>query len=71
MELLTPSIGLIIWQILFLAAIVLFIVAWIKIVTSKTMSYNSKILWMFGTLVLPLIGPIVFLSSGHSRKSSD
>jgi hypothetical protein len=66
MELLTPGIGLIIWQVVVLLHIILLAISWLTILTIKTWDGNTKLAWMLGTLFIPMIGSIVFFSSRRS-----
>jgi hypothetical protein len=59
MELLTPDLGLIIFQIIILINIVFFIGSWVVILINDKI--KNKIAWMMGTLFLPIIGPAALL----------
>jgi hypothetical protein len=69
MELLSPGTGLIIWQLFALGCTLLFIAAWVVILRSK-LDPTTKLIWMLGTLFLPIIGPVLFFLSHSSLKKS-
>lgn len=60
MELLAPSYGLVLFQWSMLITILLLITSWITILLSKRLESDKKLVWLFGTLFFPVIGPIVF-----------
>ena len=60
MELHTPGTGLIIWQLLIFSMIILFVVSWIMILTTKAFDSKARLSWLIGTLLLPIVGPILF-----------
>ncbi|WP_414693405.1 PLDc N-terminal domain-containing protein [Ohtaekwangia sp.] len=62
MELLTPGIGLLIWQVLIFVIAILFVVSWIIILRTKTLDSRDRLSWLLGTLLLPVIGPLIFLT---------
>jgi hypothetical protein len=60
MELLTPGFGLIIWQLLVILSSLLFVISWVMILTAKNLDATERLTWMLGTLLLPVIGPVIF-----------
>jgi hypothetical protein len=60
MELLAPELGLLIWQVLFTLSSLLFLVSWIVILTKENLDTTERLTWMLGTLLLPVIGPVIF-----------
>jgi hypothetical protein len=60
MELISPGLGLIVWQMFVLLTVILFIVSWASLLTSKTLNSRNKLSWLLGTLFLPILGPILF-----------
>jgi hypothetical protein len=62
MELLTPGIGLLLWQMLIFVIAILFAVSWIVILKTKTLDSRDRLSWLLGTLFLPIIGPVIFLT---------
>lgn len=71
MELLIPGNGLIIWQLLTLLTIILVAVSWILILKTKSIDPTKKMIWLSGTLLVPVIGPILFFFSFASLKRVD
>jgi len=67
MELITPSNGLIIWQIVTLASIGLFVYCLIDIL-KNSFEDNNKILWLFAVILLPVLGSCLYLFIGRKRK---
>ena len=67
MELVTPGLGLIFWQLIMMLTIGLFIVVWM-ILISKRLEPNQKIVWLIGTLFLPVVGPLIFFKRFSSFK---
>jgi len=71
MELVTPSLGLILWQLIVVLSIVMFIVAWIVILITNKLGSTQKIVWMVGTMFLPIFGPLIlFIKHSSFRKAS-
>jgi hypothetical protein len=60
MDLLTPRYGLILFQLTILITILLFITSWITILLAKRLESGKKLVWLLGTLFLPVIGPLAF-----------
>jgi hypothetical protein len=69
MELLTPRPLIIVWQIFCLSTVVLFVIALILILTSKRMNAGTKVVWLLGTMCLPVLGPILLLVALRSRRA--
>lgn len=63
MELRTPGPSIIIWQIFCLATIVLFVIALIRILKSKRMDADRKVVWLLVTMCLPVLGPILMFAA--------
>ncbi len=66
MELLSPGIGLILFQLVIGLQLLLLIVSWIVILINGKIDPTKKIIWLMGTLPLPIIGPLLFLLSFRS-----
>lgn len=63
-----PPILIFIWQLFAGVSLVLFVLSFIFILINKNLPYREKILWLLGTLLLPILGPILFLTLGrHGR----
>lgn len=71
MELITPGWGLLLWQVLILITIILFVASWMMILTTKTFDSRDRLSWLLGTLLLPLVGPVLFFIKRRSRKSGN
>jgi cytochrome bd-type quinol oxidase subunit 2 len=69
MELLTPGIGLIVWQLVMLTALVLLLLSWILIFKDTKISRTKKVVWLLVTSMLPVVGPVVFLVSAKKLSS--
>lgn len=70
MKLLTPGAGLIFWQVIIAAQLLLLLVSWIMILISSKIDPTRKIIWLSGTLFLPVIGPLLFLLSYRTLSSN-
>lgn len=68
MELVTPNIGLIFWQMVTFSGIPLFLISWIMILVTKRLDGTNKLVWLIGTLFLPVIGPLIFFFKYPSFK---
>ncbi|MCX2738396.1 PLDc N-terminal domain-containing protein [Pontibacter anaerobius] len=60
MELITPGIGLIFWQLMTILSIPCFMVAWLLVLFTNKLNPDQKIVWLVSTLFLPVIGPLIF-----------
>ena len=68
MDIEIPQPVLIIWQIFAGISLLLFIISFIFILINKKLRDNEKILWLLGTVLLPVLGPILFLTLGRHGK---
>jgi len=68
MDIEIPQPVLIIWQIFAGISLLLFIISFIFILVNKKLRDNEKILWLLGTVLLPVLGPILFLTLGRHGK---
>jgi hypothetical protein len=66
---LNPGIGLIVWQLVMLTALVLFLLSWILIFKDTKIGRTKKVVWLLVTLMLPVVGPVVFLVSAKKLSS--
>jgi hypothetical protein len=71
MELLTPGQGLILWQMLIVINIFLFAVSWIIILTTKVLDSRDRLSWLLATLLLPIVGPLLFLIKLKATKKAE
>jgi hypothetical protein len=60
MIVLAAGIGFLLWDIATYTGIFLLVVSWILIVTNKKLSYWTKVSWIVITLILPVLGPVVY-----------
>ena len=65
MELMSPDTGLILWAVLGLLSIGLFLAALIRLLLTKYMDSNTKLIWTLIILLVPTIGPILFFAMGR------
>lgn len=68
MALVTPGIGLVFWQTVLMAVIPMFLIAWIMILATNRLDATQKLVWLLGTMFLPLIGPLLFFVKYKSFK---
>ena len=68
MELLTPEPSLILWVLLFLAHIIVLMVALIQIGRSNSRETNERLMWVLIVLFLPLAGSILYFYSGKKAN---
>ncbi len=71
MELLTPDNFLIIWSSFYLVTILLVLLSWTLILTAKKIDPTKKLIWLLGTLYLPLVGPIFLFFSLKKLKHTN
>jgi len=63
-----PSWVMLLWQIVAGIGLVLFLISFVLIFANKELPYREKMLWLLGTLLLPIVGPILFLTLGRYGK---
>jgi uncharacterized membrane protein len=68
MELLMPSVGLIIWSILSVISLVLTVIALVNVLRSQFKDSTSKLIWVAVILFMPLIGSILYLQIGRKQR---
>lgn len=70
MELLTPGIGLIVWQIILFVNMVLIAISWIAILKMKDRDLIPKLLMIFLTLIVPIAGAVacLVLVNNHNKQ---
>jgi len=56
------------WQIFAGISLLLFILSFIFILINKKLHNREKILWLLGTVLLPILGPVLFLTLGRQGK---
>jgi SNF family Na+-dependent transporter len=63
MDILTPQHGLIIWTILSLVAFISMIVGIYSILTNDFKDSKTKLTWLIGIILLPIVGPFVYFKN--------
>ena len=71
MEILAPGSALVVWQSFYLVAILLVLLSWVLILTAKTIEPTKKLIWLLGTLFLPVIGPVLLFFSLSALRRAD
>jgi hypothetical protein len=68
MELFTPAIGLIIWTLLSLGALVLTLMALFSILKSSFKDSTTKLIWILVIIFLPIAGPVSYFILGRKQR---
>lgn len=55
-------------QFLAVISLVLYLLSFVFIVLNRQIAYRDKILWLLGTFLLPILGPILFLTLGRQGR---
>lgn len=63
-----PPFLVILWQVLAGISLVLFIVSFVFILLDKKLRDQEKMLWLLGTVLLPVFGPLLYLTLGRYGK---
>jgi TRAP-type C4-dicarboxylate transport system permease small subunit len=66
MDLLTPGIGLIVWQLIIFANILLIAISWIYII-KRGYQLTPKLLMMLLTILIPIAGALICLVMVNNR----
>jgi apolipoprotein N-acyltransferase len=66
MDLITPGIGLIAWQLILFANIFLIAISWIYII-KRGYPLTSKLLMMLLTILIPIVGALICLVMVSNR----
>ena len=61
MDLLTPGLSLLMWQLAIGAVTGLAIISWIILLSTNKLDPRDRLSWLIGTLLLPILGPLLFL----------
>lgn len=67
MELLTPGIGLILWQIIFLVIVSMLMMALVHVMRRRIPAWD-KALWILLIVCLPLIGLTVYFVTYYTTR---
>jgi len=68
MDLVTPGIGLIVWLIILLTALILPIICLYSILSNK-FNENDKIIWVLVVIFIPIIGSVLYLIKGKKTDN--
>lgn len=71
MELLTPGTSLMVWQLFWLVTILLVLVSWVLILTTRKIEPTRKLIWLLATFFLPVVGPILLFFSLPALKRTN
>ena len=63
-----PSWLMLLWQIVGGVSLALFLISFVFILSNKELPNREKMLWLLGSLLLPIVGPILFLTLGRYGK---
>jgi membrane protein YdbS with pleckstrin-like domain len=67
MEITAHSTGIMLWQTMIFLHIILFLISLIDIVKSEFIK-NDKLIWFISIIIVPLLGPILYLIIGKKQK---
>lgn len=63
-----PNIVIVLLQVFGVISLTLFIISFAFILQNKVLSNSDKVLWLLGTALLPILGPVLFLTLGREGK---
>jgi cytochrome c biogenesis protein CcdA len=63
-----PSVFIELWQLFAGISLIFFLVSFVFIMINKKLRNQEKLLWLLGTVLLPILGPILFLTLGRFGK---
>jgi len=63
-----PPFFFIIWQIASVIILVFFLISLVMILNNKMLPTREKMLWIWGTFLLPILGPLLFMVFGREGK---
>jgi hypothetical protein len=70
MELLTPSIGLIIWTAISIISLVIIAYAIYHLANNQSISHSQKLLWLIFIIFVPIFGAIIYLGTTKRTKKA-
>jgi hypothetical protein len=70
MDLMVPSIGLIIWMLLTFALLAMIIIAIGKLINDNQLPFSIKLLCGLAIFAFPIIGSLVYLSWYNRRQGN-
>jgi hypothetical protein len=68
MELITSSIGLIIWALFSFCCLLLWVFALIDILRNEFKGQNEKLIWVLIIIFVPLLGAILYFVIGRKNR---
>lgn len=63
MEILTPEYGLIMWTALSLVAFIAMSIGIYSVLTNDFKDSRTKLTWLIGIILLPIVGPLVYFKN--------
>jgi len=63
-----PPFLFVIWQIAAVIILIFFLISLVMILNNKILPTREKMLWIWGTFLLPIIGPLLFMVFGRVGK---
>jgi len=63
-----PPFLLMVWQIGAAIVLIFFLISLVMILNNKILHTREKMLWIWGTFLLPIIGPLLFMVFGRVGK---
>ncbi|WP_339697881.1 PLD nuclease N-terminal domain-containing protein [uncultured Roseivirga sp.] len=67
MDLISPGIGLILYQSVILLAVLLPILCLVSILKHQ-FNGNDKLVWVLVVIFVPILGPILYLTMGRKKR---
>jgi uncharacterized membrane protein YoaK (UPF0700 family) len=69
MELLTPSLGLIIWTIISFICLGVIAYALYRLANNENISPAQKLLWLIFIILVPIFGAVIYLGSKKTKSN--
>ncbi|KEO72398.1 PLDc N-terminal domain-containing protein [Anditalea andensis] len=63
-----PPFLFMIWQIAAVIILIFFMVSLVMILSNRKLPTREKMLWIWGTFLLPILGPLLFMVFGREGK---
>jgi hypothetical protein len=63
-----PPFLFMIWQVAAAIVLIFFLISLVMILNNKILPTREKMLWIWGTFLLPIIGPLLFMVFGRVGK---
>jgi hypothetical protein len=68
MELLTPELLLLLWTLLWIASVLLSVIAIIQIIRARFKDTNGRLIWVLIVLFLPVAGSVLYFFFGKKTQ---